>query len=81
MSLKRALTLATLGLLANSAVTLATDGLIQTGAAPVIIGDTPYYNAGGEPGPLLNVHDEQIRVDDEEVFTLIKMILQSGALE
>lgn len=78
----RALTLATLGLLSGVAVTIATDGIIQpdgyTPAPPV----SAYNNAGGDPnGSQIDKRHQDIMADDEEVFTLVKMILQSGALD
>jgi len=78
----RALTIATLGLLSGFAVTIATDGLIQPGGTPPVQQVAEYYNAGGDPnGPTINKRDAEIHADDNEVFTLITMIMKSGALD
>ena len=35
---------------------------------------------GGSSDPSTNKQDEIIRLDDDEVFALVKMILETGAL-
>ena len=35
---------------------------------------------GGSNDPSTNKQDEIIRLDDDEIFTLVKMILETGAL-
>jgi len=80
----RALTIATLGLLSGVAVTVATDGLIQPEAGtPITPVVQPYNNAGGDPsqGVVYSAREREIHADDEEVFTAIKMIIESGALD
>ena len=81
----RALTIATLGLLSGVAVTVATEGLIEPkGGGPItpyVV--QPYNNAGGDPsqGVVYSAREREIHADDEEVFTAIKMIIESGALD
>jgi len=83
----RALTIATLGLLSGVAVTVATEGLIQPeggGGGPITpLAVQPYNNAGGDPsqGVVYSAREREIHADDEEVFTAIKMIIESGALD
>lgn len=83
MAEKRALTLATLGLLSGLAVTVATDGIIQPdGGTPVTPTTPAYYNAGGDPNQsVFNKQEQQILADDDEVLQLITMIVKSGALD
>ena len=75
----RALTIGTYGIISGAAITIATDGLIQPFAPVQTV--RVYEDVGADGGPYRIDPYDFIRYDDQEVLTLIKMILDSGALD